>query len=228
MTEHTIHPEDTEFNQGQPKSDNADPITGEPGAHPVGVGLGAAGGGVAGAAIGAAAGPVGAAVGAVAGAVIGGMAGKDIAESFDPTAEDAYWREHYRERPYVTTEDPYERFQPAYRYGWEARMQHEGRDFEEIEPQLQERWMTAKPEMGWDSAGKAARDAWEHFAARHAPSEPMPGESQAPMPDVTPEYRGQAHPAAPNTAPVERERRAMESETPRVERSPKALEPRDL
>src|SRR6266851_3247743 len=47
---------------------NPDPITGKPGAHPVGTGAGAAGGGLAGAAIGGAVGgPVGAAVGAAVG-----------------------------------------------------------------------------------------------------------------------------------------------------------------
>src|SRR5487761_1596393 len=124
MPTRVIRPEDRQFNKGQEKSTNSDPITGEPGAHPVGVGLGATGGGITGAAIGAAAGPVGAAVGAVAGAIIGGMAGKDIAESYDPTAEDAYWREHFRTRPYVGREDSYERFQPAYRYGWESSLEH--------------------------------------------------------------------------------------------------------
>ena len=54
---------------------NRDPITGAPGSHPVGTGLGAAGGGAAGAAIGTAVGgPVGAVVGAAAGAVVGGLA----------------------------------------------------------------------------------------------------------------------------------------------------------
>jgi hypothetical protein len=43
---------------------NADPITGKPGAHPIGTGVGAASGGVAGAALGAAmGGPIGASVG---------------------------------------------------------------------------------------------------------------------------------------------------------------------
>jgi hypothetical protein len=46
---------------------NADPISGEPGAHPIGTGVGAAGGAAAGAAVGAAGGPVGAAVGGVVG-----------------------------------------------------------------------------------------------------------------------------------------------------------------
>ena len=68
---------------------NHDPITGEPGAHPVGTGVGAAGGAMAGGAIGALAGPVGAVIGLVAGAVAGGFAGKDIAEWTDPTLDKA-------------------------------------------------------------------------------------------------------------------------------------------
>ena len=66
---------------------NRDPITGASGAHPVGVGLGAAVGGIAaGAAAGTlAAGPIGTVVGAAAGAVAGGLGGKAVAEHFDPT-----------------------------------------------------------------------------------------------------------------------------------------------
>src|SRR5260221_4354034 len=71
---------------------NRDPLTGAPGAHPLGTGLGAVAGGAAtGAAIGTVAGPVGTAAGIVAGAVVGGLAGKGVAEKVDPTVEDAYW-----------------------------------------------------------------------------------------------------------------------------------------
>src|SRR5688500_1459820 len=78
---------------------NEDPITGEPGSHPVGAGLGAAAGGAAaGAVAGAVGGPVGAAIGAVVGGVAGGLGGKAIAEHIDPTAEDAFWRDEYPNR----------------------------------------------------------------------------------------------------------------------------------
>ena len=61
---------------------NEDPITGEPGSHPVGTGLGAAGGAAAGAALGTAVGgPIGTVVGGIIGAVTGGLAGKDVAEN---------------------------------------------------------------------------------------------------------------------------------------------------
>jgi hypothetical protein len=145
---------------------NPDPITGEPGAHPVGVGLGAAGGGAAaGALAGAAAGPVGAAVGAVVGAVAGGYAGKGIAESIDPTAEDAYWREHHVSRPYYEKGTSYEDYQPAYRYGWESRAQHSGRTFDEAEPDLQRGWekVKANSRLGWEKAKGASRDAWDRI-----------------------------------------------------------------
>jgi outer membrane lipoprotein SlyB len=79
-------------NRQQTPGDDAhrDPISGAPGAHPVGTGLGAAlGGAAAGAVAGGIVGPVGTAVVAAVGAVIGGLAGKDFAETIDPTREDA-------------------------------------------------------------------------------------------------------------------------------------------
>src|SRR5437773_8433474 len=105
---------------------NRDPLTGEKGAHPVGVGLGTAAGGVAaGAAAGAVAGPIGAMVGAVVGGLAGGLAGKGIAEAIDPTEEDAYWKKQYKTRPYVAKGVKYEVYRPAYQYGREASLKHE-------------------------------------------------------------------------------------------------------
>jgi len=72
---------------------HVDPLSGAPGAHPVGAGMGAiAGGAAVGAAAGAIVGPVGTFVGLAVGAVIGGLAGKGVAEMIDPTAEEVYWR----------------------------------------------------------------------------------------------------------------------------------------
>ena len=80
---------------------NPDPITGEPGAHPVGVAGGGTGGAAAGAAIGGAVGgPIGALVGGAVGAVAGGLAGKAAGEAVNPTEEDTYWKYNYKTRPY--------------------------------------------------------------------------------------------------------------------------------
>ena len=99
-------------------SSNLDPISGAPGAHPVGTGLGAAlGGAAAGAATGTVAGPAGTVIGAAVGAIIGGLAGKGVAEAIDPTVEAAYWRDNFANRPYVENGSSYDDYGPAYGYG---------------------------------------------------------------------------------------------------------------
>ena len=152
-------------------SANRDPLSGTPGAHPVGVGVGAAAGGMAaGAAVGTVAGPVGTLVGAAVGAVIGGLAGKGIAESIDPTVEDAYWRENYASRDYVSPGRSYDDYGPAYGYGVNR---YDGdRRFEDVEPELAEGWMGARgpSTLGWGEASPAARDAWERIDGRARPA----------------------------------------------------------
>ena len=158
---------DTTANKANPDR-NPDPITGAPGSHPVGTGIGAAGAGAAGVAIGTAVGgPVGSVVGGVIGAVVGavggGLAGKGVAEAIDPTTEDAYWRDNYHSRSYVTKGAKYDEYQPAYRYGWESRKAHLGKTFDQAEPTLAQSW-TAKrgsSSMSWDQARPACKDAWD-------------------------------------------------------------------
>ncbi|MEK6259972.1 MAG: hypothetical protein AABP62_15230 [Planctomycetota bacterium] len=149
---------------------NPDPITDEPGAHPVGVGIGAAVGGAAtGAAAGALGGPIGAAVGAVVGAVAGGYGGKAVAESIDPTAEEAFWRETYPSRPYYDSQTTYDEYAPAYRQGWESRERFKGRSFDEIEPELGRTWKNARSgsNLTWMQAKHAARDAYDRVGQRN-------------------------------------------------------------
>ena len=146
---------------------NRDPISGAPGAHPVGTGLGAAAGGVAaGAAAGTVAGPVGTLVGAAVGAVVGGLAGKGVAEIVDPTAEDAYWREHFSDRPYVTSDATYDDYGPAYRYGVDAYGRYSGRAFDDVEDDLSRGWERTRgtSRLQWDRAKLAARDSWERVS----------------------------------------------------------------
>ena len=59
---------------------NRDPITGEPGSHPIGTAVGGLGGAAAGAAIGAIGGPLGMLIGGAIGAIAGGSAGHAAGE----------------------------------------------------------------------------------------------------------------------------------------------------
>ncbi len=154
---------------------NLDPLTGAPGAHPVGVGMGAAGGGATGAVLGAVvAGPIGAAVGAVAGTLAGGVAGKLTAEAVNPTTEHAFWRNEFGKRPYVTKNSPYDQYGPAYQYGWESYTTYgtKKKSFDEVEPELRRAWDSRRgnSKLSWEQAQAATRDAWqrvEKTAAGH-------------------------------------------------------------
>ena len=148
---------------------NLDPITGAPGAHPVGAGLGAAMGGVAaGAAVGSVAGPLGTVIGAAVGAVIGGLAGKGVAELVDPTVEETYWRSNFSTRPYVAPDDSFDDYAPAYRLGATAHRDRLGRTFEDAEPELSTVWAEARgaSRLDWDRARAATRDAWDRVGQR--------------------------------------------------------------
>ncbi|NDP42134.1 MAG: hypothetical protein GZ089_05350 [Aromatoleum sp.] len=157
---------------------NRDPITGAPGSHPVGTGLGAlAGGMAAGAAAGTVAGPVGTLVGAAIGAVAGGLAGKGVAEMIDPTVEDAYWRENYSSRPYVTTGSSYDDYGPAYRYGVSSYGKYEGRSFDEAGADLARDWNQARgaSRLEWERAKDATKDSWQRVS--DAVERAVPGDS---------------------------------------------------
>ncbi len=150
---------------------NADPITGEPGAHPVGTGVGATGGAAAGAAIGAMGGPVGALVGGAIGAVVGGLGGKGAAEAMNPTEEDRYWRENSLNTSYYTdtrslySDLDYDRdYQSAYRVGYENRPHYETTTrFEDVEHELKAKWEQVKgsSRLTWEQAKYAIKDAWD-------------------------------------------------------------------
>lgn len=147
------------------KSRNPDPITGEPGSHPVGTGLGAAvGGAAAGAAVGTVAGPVGTIAGAAVGAVVGGLTGKGIAEKIDPTREDAYWKTNHARQSFAKNR-PYDEFAPAYRVGYEGYSQYgaAGKTFEQSEAELRRNYEKQQAKLRWEEARPATQAAWQKF-----------------------------------------------------------------
>lgn len=154
----------TEHSKADKKARNRDPISGAPGSHPVGTAAGAVPGGIAGAAAGMAmGGPVGSVIGAAAGAVAGGLAGKGVAESIDPTLEEAHWKESYVREPYYVKGKPYDFYAPGFRAGWEGRQKYQGRTFEDSESQLSADYNRGKSarDPEWHEIKPAARSAWD-------------------------------------------------------------------
>jgi len=146
----------------------------------VGIGVGGVSGVAAGAATGAAIGtavggpvgtPVGALIGAVAGGLTGGYVGNEVAKSIDPKAEESYWEQHHRERPYVEKDASWDHYRPAYRYGVSAATKSttENESFDEMESRLRKGWGHAhgKSKLTWDQARPAVRDAYDRTLQLH-------------------------------------------------------------
>ena len=148
---------------------NRDPLSGQTGAHPLGTGAGAASGALAGALAGmAVGGPVGSVLGATVGAVAGGLAGKSMAEAANPTAEEQFWRETYVHEPYYVAGRSYEYYAPGFRAGWEGRVRHDGRSFDEAAAELKVIYDSTKSELdpAWQDISPAARAAWNRVDQR--------------------------------------------------------------
>ena len=80
----------------------------------------------------------------------------------DWNTEDSFWRETYRNRPYAGSND-YSYYQPGYRYGYEAANKYQGREWNEVESDLQSGWNSYehRGQSTWESVKAAARDAWD-------------------------------------------------------------------
>jgi hypothetical protein len=83
--------------------------------------------------------------------------------------EDNYWEENFSSRPYALGPDYYDRFRPAYRYGFESARDSLGRSWDDAEPDLRSGWERYQEESGtpsaWDEIKAAVRDAWDRVAS---------------------------------------------------------------
>jgi hypothetical protein len=112
------------------------------------------------------AGPIGTIVGAIAGAIGGSWVG--IAASteahYDAT-HDRRYREHYETSSERLADRSFEQLRPAYQVGHLAAVNSDyfGRDFEEVESDLQRGWTDElhREHGDWESARRFARHAFE-------------------------------------------------------------------
>lgn len=87
-----------------------------------------------------------------------------VAEMIDPAAEDAFWRENHKGRPYAAGGSSYDDYGPAYRYGVESFGRYPQRDFDEFA--LSRGWQASRgtSSLDWDRAKHAVRDAWNRLS----------------------------------------------------------------
>jgi hypothetical protein len=89
--------------------------------------------------------------------------------------EDNYWEENFSSRPYALGPDYYDRFRPAFRYGFESARHDVGRSWDEAEPDLRTGWERYQNESGspsaWDEIKAAVRDAWDRVTGAQVADE---------------------------------------------------------
>jgi hypothetical protein len=83
--------------------------------------------------------------------------------------EDNWWRNNFSSRPYATGRN-YDEFRPAYQYGYESGQQHMGRNWNDVESDLQTGWEKFEGRSGagstWDNVKQAVRDAWHRVTGQ--------------------------------------------------------------
>jgi hypothetical protein len=156
--------------QAEARAMNRDPITGDPGSHPIGTGVGTTGGAVAGAAIGSIGGLAGTALGGVVGAIIGAAAGHAVGEAINPTAEESHWRDAYNREPYFNPNLDFDDYAPAFRAGYMYRSAYPERAWGAAEADLKAVWdnNTGTSRLSWHEAREAVLAAWRHAEPRSA------------------------------------------------------------
>jgi hypothetical protein len=131
--------------------------------------LGEATGGISGvlvgAGIGSAAGPVGTLIGGIAGALGGWWAGRAVAEAASSLTEEdeEYFRVHYDQYPGRLADRGYDDVRGAYYLGQIAshNPNFRARQFEEVEPQLEEGWASYADQYGnWTTVRPFAREGF--------------------------------------------------------------------
>ena len=82
--------------------------------------------------------------------------------------EQRHWRDSYASRPYVQADRGYDYYEPAYRYGTAAARHHAGREWNDVEGELERDWDKARgaSKSTWAEAKDAVRDAWDHVRGR--------------------------------------------------------------
>jgi hypothetical protein len=96
--------------------------------------------------------------------------------------EDNYWHENFSSRPYALGPDYYDRFRPAYRYGFESGLHGLGRAWDDAEPDLRAGWERyqhrgAEP-TAWEEIKDAVRDAWDRVVGQGGSGPPPPRDPQ--------------------------------------------------
>jgi hypothetical protein len=89
--------------------------------------------------------------------------GSYVAAGSDWTEDEDFWRTNYASRPYASSDQGFEVYRSAYRFGHDAARQHHGRKWNDVEAELRDGWQKfeSRGEKAWEQMKGAVQDAWD-------------------------------------------------------------------
>jgi hypothetical protein len=89
----------------------------------------------------------------------------NVADTWDD--DDRYWKTAWTNRPYAAGAD-YDTLQPGYRYGYESANRYRGRNWTDVESDLERGWSgyEHRGRSTWQQVKDAVRDGWDRVMGR--------------------------------------------------------------
>jgi len=93
---------------------------------------------------------------------IAGLSGGESGVPHEHARQDdeSFWRENHPSQPFAIGKS-YETYECAYRAGYDSYARHHGRDFSEVESQIQAEYEKSELLLPWEQARPAAKAAWD-------------------------------------------------------------------
>jgi len=99
-----------------------------------------------------------------------GLTGSAATGSFsgDWNLDQQWWRENFRDRPYVSADRRFEDYEPGYRFGYESANRYRGKSWNDIEPSLRNDWdrFESRGSSTWENVKDSVRDAWDSITGK--------------------------------------------------------------
>jgi hypothetical protein len=88
--------------------------------------------------------------------------------SGDWNLDQAWWRENFRDRPYVVADRNFDYYEPGYRFGYEAATRYRGKRFDDVEPHLRTDYdrFEHRGKSTWESMKDAVHDAFDKVTGK--------------------------------------------------------------
>jgi len=88
--------------------------------------------------------------------------------SGDWNLDQQWWRENFRDRPYVSADRTFEYYEPGYVFGYQAANGYRGRNFNDVEPNLRADFdrFEGRGQSTWENMKDSVRDAWDKVTGK--------------------------------------------------------------